>query len=348
MQVALLLGLVLVQACSFWPRRPLADGQVEAACAELVRPVAQLGAQVEMLGCRDGELKRTAFTRVLDELLASALIRAGVPLSLAEDEEAWKEGIPERYWSQAGAPLLAVGYVQEDSLWAYLRLQVVERESGRVVETGTQRLALQALRRTLAAGQAPATRVPLSMQLHLLALHQEGSFAQQVELGEGGRLQAGDRLQLRFEVGADCQVFAFLYSSAGERQDLFAGQLVYQGQMHETGWISLGGPNQVYTLYLMAAPRLDEDKGELFTELAELVAQGQVNQLSGIEKLDQVVVAFVARQVGGESPIQVVRQGVGLGEEEKFILPDGTVLKSRAQQLSGSPALVRAISFAVE
>lgn len=347
---AALLALFLLSGCGFWPRRPPGEGQLEAVLAELAQSVAHRQGAVALLGCRDQEGEQTPLTRLLDAHLVSALLRAGAEAQLAGGEETRRpdEAIPARYWRELEAPWLAVAYVAEDTPWIYLRLQVIERHSGALVAARTQRLAAAPLKQRLAGDQGPAALAALSAQLHLLGLHQEGGFAQQVQLDQGGRLQPGDRLQLRFEVDADCQVFAFLYSSAGAQLDLFPAQLVYKGRIQETGWIELSETNQVHTLYFIAAPRLDEDKSELFTSLAEVVAQGQINQFSGTEKLDQVVAAFVSRQAGGGAAIQALRQEAALGEEEKFILADGTVLKSRPQQLSGAPALVRAISFSVQ
>ncbi len=349
---AALLVLLLLAGCGSWPRRPPGAGEVEAALAELAQAAARREGEVAVLGFRDGEGKQTARTRLLDEYLLSALLRSGAAVQVAGGEEVWKkdEAIPARYWSEVEAPWMAAGYLREDPPWVYLRLQVVERQSGTLVAARTRRLAAAALDQGL--GQAPVTPAPLSATLHLLALRQEGGFARQVALEAGGRLQPGDRVQIRFEVGVESQVFAFLYSSAGAQRDLFPGQLVYKGRMHygpaEEEWLSLDETNQVHTLYFIVAPRLDEDKSALFENLAELISQGQVNQFSGIEKLDQAVAAFLAKQVGGDAPPQVLRQEVALGEEEKFILADGTVLVSRPQQLSGAPALVRAISFSVQ
>ena len=255
--------------------------------------------------------------------------------------------MPARYWSELKSPVLVVGQVQEDSTWVYLRLQALERNGGRVLGAQTLRLEGWSLRQRLNTA-IPAAAEGLSVQLHLLVLHQEGGFDRQVPLEDHGRLQVGDRLQLRFKTGADCQVFAYLYSSQGEEQDLFARQQVYKGRPQETAWLPLNTGNQIYTLYLIAAPHLDEDQGELFENMAELVNHGQVTNYTGVEKLDQALSAFLTKHIQGQSAIQVQRQPGALGDEEKFILPDGTSLKSRPQLLKATGVLAQALSFEVQ
>jgi hypothetical protein len=336
------------QGC-FWPgTRPPAEG-VQAAVEALAGQVAPPGREVAVLGLRDGSGKRTPLTRLLDQELASALVRIGAELRLVEGEENWspQEGVPARYWREVEAPVLLVGQVQQDSVWTYLRLQALDRARGGVLAAQTLRLESRALSQRLQAG-LPAAEEELSIQLNLLVLREEGGFDRQVALGERGRLQVGDRLQLRFRSGTDCQVYAWLYSSAGQQQDLFSSQQVYKGRLLETTWITLDQVNQVHTLYLIAAPHLDEDKTELFDNLAELIRQGQIREFTGVERLDQALGAYLARYAPGQAEVQVQRQQGALGEEEKFILADGTVLKSRPLLLKATGVLAQALSFEVQ
>ena len=225
-----LLLLLCCQGC-FWAGPHLSAGEVQAGMESLVSQVVPSGQEVAVLGLRDSSGKRTPLTRLLDEELASALVRAGVELKLVEGDEVWNpdEGLPARYWDELKAPVLLVGQVQEDSTWTYLRLQALGRARGGVLAAQTLRLEGRALSQRLKVA-LPAAEEALSIQLHLLVLHEEGGFDRQMSLGEKGRLQVGDRLQLRFKTGADCQVYAWLYSSAGQQQDLFASQQVYKGR----------------------------------------------------------------------------------------------------------------------
>ncbi|MCC7264800.1 MAG: hypothetical protein IT369_19965 [Candidatus Latescibacteria bacterium] len=155
-------------------------------------------------------------------------------------------------------------------------------------------------------------------------------------------------MKLRFRTGTDCQVYAWLYSSTGQQQDLFASQQVYKGRLQETDWLTLNEANQVQTLYLVAAPRLDEDKSPLFEALAELMREGQIQRFTGLDRIDQLVGQYLARYTPGREPVPVPRQIPPLGPEEKIILAEGTVLKSRPWLLSGAGVLVQALSFEVQ
>ena len=348
MRCLLLVLLLAGQGC-FWAGQRPPDGNVQAGVQTLVGEVVPAGREVALLGVRDGSGKRTALTRVLDGELASALVRAGVDLKVVEGDETWAadEVLPPHYWDEVAAPVLLVGQVQQDSSWTYLRLQALERANGGVLAAQTLRLDGQSLNeRLLVAG--PAAEGALSIELHLLVLHEDGGFDHQVSLEDNGRLQVGDRLQLRFKAGTDCQVYAWLYSSAGQQQDLFASQQVFKGSRRETSWLTLDQVNQVQTLYFVAAPHLDEDKSTLFDNLAELIRQGQVTRFTGIEKLDQALATYLARYAPNQAAVQIQRQQDALGGEEKFILGEGTVLKSRPLLLKAAGVLVQALSFEVQ
>lgn len=340
--------ILACQAC-FWAGSQPPAAQVQPAVEALVAQVAPPGVELAVLGLRDGSGKRSALTRLLDEELAGALVRTGMEFQLVEGEEVWdpQEWVPTRYWREVQAPVLLAGQVQEDSSWTYLRLQALDRAGGGLLAGQTLRLEGRVLSQRLKRAGTVAEQA-ISAQLHLLVLHQEGEFDQQVALGERRRLLVGDRLQLRFRAGADCQVYAWLYSSAGQQQDLFASQQVYKGRLHETPWFTLDQVNQVHTLYFIAAPHLDEDQSALFDNLTELIRQGQVHDFTGIEKIDEVVGAYLARYAPGQGAIPVQRQQTELGEEEKFILGEGTVLKSRPLLLKAAGVLVQALSFEVQ
>ncbi|MBM3276629.1 MAG: hypothetical protein FJY95_00900 [Candidatus Handelsmanbacteria bacterium] len=338
--------LTALHACA-WGGGQVAPGELQPVVAGLVAQVVPPDRPVLLVGLRDQAGKRSGLTRLLDEELAGAMVRAGADFALSEGEEDWNPpgAVPEPYWGGEG--VLLAGQVHADSTSIYLRLQALDRQGGQVLRTGTRRLEGRALAQRLeAAGRGAAAA--LAAQVQLLVLREEGGFSQQVELADQGRLQAGDRLQLRFRTGTDCQVYAWLYSSAGQQQDLFPGQQVYKGLLQETAWLTLDEANQVHTLYFVAAPRLDEDKSPLFESLAELMSQGQVKKFNGIEKIDQVVGQYLSRYAPGQATVQVSRQAPQRGEEEKIILGEGTVLKSRALLLSGAGMVAQALSFEVQ
>ncbi len=348
MRYLLLALLALLNAC-FWKGVQAPERDLQSAVEAMVAQVAPAEAGLLLAGLRDQSGKRSALTRLLDEEVAGALVRLGAQFELDQGEEEWRPAgpVPVRYLGAAWPPVLIAGQVLQDSAATYLRLQALDRAGARVLKSQTLRLEGRALDRRLSAAAKEGEQA-LGVQLHLLVLRAEGGFDQQLELVEGGKLRAGDRLQLRFRAGVDCHVYAWLYSSAGQQQDLFASQQVYKGALHETSWLKLDQANQVHTLYLIAAPRLDEDQSQLFEALAELMSQGQISNFTGIERIDQVVGQYLARYTPDQAAVPVPHLAPPAGAEEKFILGEGTVLKSRPLLLGGEGVLVQALSFEVQ
>ena len=109
--------------------------------------------------------------------------------------------------------------------------------------------------------------------------------------------------------------------------------------------------DRVYTLYFLAGPSLlEENEGEFFERLGELVEQGQVDRFVGLEKQDNLLVSYLRRSLQGEAVIETIRANADLpkGEAETFVYSDGTRLQSRAERLKGTPLIVRALSFSVQ
>ena len=363
--VALLaIGLFGLQACVPWGRRPDGGAELAIAVDELAQMVARLEGEEEIavLGFRDAAGAQTTATGILDEYLISALLRAGVPLVLADGAEGGKwdsgETIPVRQWEKLSSPRVLGGRLYGEDPWVYLRLVLIERESETVLKTGVRRLASAALREQVEQRtqreETAAGPVLISAELHLLGLRSEGGFDQPVEIEEDGVLRAGDRLQIRFKVDVDCQVNAFLYSSEGQVIEVLGSRLVYGGRLQygpgEEAWVAVGEPDKVYTLYFIAAPRLDEDRSVLFEKMARLIDQGKVERFRGLEEQDRALAAFLQAGLEDSPPIEVVR-GVGedeLGEKQNFILPDGTLVESWAEKLGPAFTVVRGLSFTVQ
>lgn len=357
----LALGILVLPGCAFWSRGTGAQGSVAGAAAELVDGIeafAEAG-KITWAGIRDGEGRRTPATRVLDEHIVSALLLKEVPLTLADSLEKWdgEGGVPARLWQDGENPRVLAARVEEVGSWAYLRLFLVEGGSGRLLATRSSRLAQRPLQDLAALknrreGEA-AVEAGVEVELHLLGMREEGGIAHLVEIEEQGTLQSGDRLQVRFRVATDCQVYAFLYSSEGERRDVFGSQFVYSGRWQygpgQETWIDLGEADKVYSLYFLAGRRLPEELADLWERMYEPVEQGRVNRFDGLDLLDQIMSEFLLRNLEQGAMLQVQRgsEGVRMGKEEKFILEDGTPIVSRAELLRGEPVLVRVISFAV-
>ena len=189
------------------------------------------------------------------------------------------------------------------------------------------------------------------MDLHLIAKREEGGVAQIVELTEGVQLQQGDQMQLRFKLSRDAEVHAFLCSSTGALETLFDEQFVYsdiaQYGPGENDWITFNEIDQVYTLYFLTGPQLLAENAEQFYEqYTTLVQEGQIDRFTGLELLDQALIEFIQHP----APIEVLRgdEDISLGRPETIVYDDGSTLSSQAEILTGTPVLVRALSFSVQ
>jgi hypothetical protein len=335
--------------------------QVHQGLAHMAAQIAAqpLAGPIALLPIRDGAGKADDMTTLLDGHLMSAMLRAGVDIVSVEEDpkERWTQDllIPELIWDRLSAPYLLSVRLQGDAPWRYLQMHLLDRADRRVLTTLHQRLSQQRLDDELAAvqqAQGITRTFHPQVDLHIIFRRDEGDIARVVSLEDGGSLEQDDRLQLRFTVGQDCQVYAFLYSADAGVEEVFAKREVYSGRKlygpGQEAWITLGENDQVYTLYFLAARNLEE-LGELFEQMGQLVSDGEVNRLVGLEKLDQAVVDFFALRTEAEAEVRVVRDRneVILQEVEKFIYTDGTSLESQAEELQANSVLIRAISFAV-
>lgn len=350
-----------LQACMPWrPGSPREPGLAQVA-GELARLVAPEGGEIAVLGLRDQAGRQTAATRLVDQYLRQALEQAGATLATDVEghQDPWREGeaAPASQWENLEASRVIAGRLQTGTPWTYLRLLAIDRQSGRVIARGTRRLDQRRLDAEVARRGRHQETVSaggeVQVDLHLLVLRSDSGWSQPAAIEEGGSLQQGDRLQIRFRTGTDCEVYAFLYSSQAEVAEVFAPRFVYAGRTHygpgEDAWITLHRPDRAHTLYFIAAERLNEDREGLFEAMAELVEQGQAGGLTGMERLDRVLVEVLQREVEGDEEIGVVRgrEGIERGETEDFILADGTPFASRPEKLKAAPVLVRAFTFAV-
>ena len=112
----------------------------------------------------------------------------------------------------------------------------------------------------------------------------------------------------------------------------------------------IGGcdPDQVYTVYVLAAPRIEEDRGTLWEEVGQLQERGRIERFQGLDLVDGAVARLLQRTVNADT-IAVSRgaEGVERGEPERFVYADGTTLDSRGEQLHGA-AIARAYSAQVQ
>ena len=368
---ATIAAVLLVGCAGIMPGSAPSIGMA-AAFDELAGSVVRAhrgGRDIAVLGFRERDGKKTPKSAVLDEFLMSALLTSGAPVAVgvgmaASDDDAsatWREDspLPERQSEARAEGELLSGVLYYESPWVYARVMLTEAESGVALESWSLRLSERELERQ---GELLAEReeevsahspVVVSVDLHVVARRDENGLVEWVDLQEGGSLQPGDRIQLRYRVHTDCTVYAILYQSDGEREEVAPIQVNYPGRLYyapgEFSWITVSEENEVYTLYFIAADELEEDRADLFDNMQELVTRSQLNRFSGLGLLDRVVAEYLTRTEAGN--IEVLRGGredIEKGKEEQFIFSDGESMASSPEKLSASPVLVRALSFGVQ
>ncbi|MDE2734141.1 MAG: hypothetical protein OXI72_07110 [Gemmatimonadota bacterium] len=325
-----------------------------AAAQDLVEIAEAREGEVDWLGLRDPAGVQTEETKVLDDYLLSALMKAKVAVGLVDTTgKRWRDeelvGL-----KQGGRAALALGgRLEADDPWMYVRMFLVERASGELVAVRTARVLEQDVRHEVASRQLGTGKSygPVEVDLHLIAKREEGGVYQIVELTEGVQLQQGDQMQLRFKLSRDAEVHAFLCRSDGALETVFDEQFVYSDIVQygpgENNWITFNEIDQVYTLYFLAGPQLlAENAAPFYEQFATLVREGQIDRFTGLELLDQALIEFLQRP----EPIAVLRgdEDIPLGRPETIVYDDGSTLSSQAEILTGTPVLVRALSFSVQ
>ncbi len=351
-------GLVIALALSLGGCVPFIGGreqsrQLARAAQDLVEIIEVQEGEVDWLGLRDPAGVQTEETKVLDDYVLSALMRTEVAVGLVDTTGRRWRGEELVGLKQGGSAALALGgRLEADAPWMYVRMFLVERASGKLVASRTARILARDVRQELASRQLGTSAIngPIEVELHLIAKREEGGVAQVVELTEGAQLQQGDQMQLRFKLSRDTEVHAFLCSSTGALETLFDEQFVYSDIVQyapgENDWITFNELDQVYTLYFLAGPQLLAENAEPFYEqFATLVRDGQINRFAGLEQLDKALIEFLQRP----EPLEVLRgdEDIFLGQPETIVYDDGNTLPSQAEILTGTPLLVRALSFSV-
>ena len=328
--------------------------QLASAAQDLVKIVEAQEGEVDWLGLRDPAGVQTEETKVLNDYLLSALMKAEVEVGLVDTTgKRWRDeelvGL-----KQGGRAALALGgRLEADAPWMYVRMFLVERKSGELMAARTTRILERDLLHELASRElgTDASHGPIEVDLHLIAKREEGGVAQLIELAEGVQLQQGDQMQLRFKLSRDAEVHALLCRSDGALETVFDEQFVYSDIVQyapgENDWITFNELDQVYTLYFLAGPQLlAENAGPFYEQFAILVRDGQINRFAGLEMLDQTLIEFL--QLPESSAVLRGEEDIFLGQPETIVYDDGNTLSSQAEILTGSPVLVRALSFSVQ
>ena len=363
--------LLVLSGCAFLHRETRSATELNHTVDALAVDIAgmDLPRNLAFLGTRGSDGKQTPETRVVDRLLMENLGEAGFLLGV--DEEVAAEPWPARGVlhlfddAHEGFSHLLGGRLYTDERWSYLQLAFVDRRTGAMQLADLQRISTKSLERLARASfKGDPQGAPLEIELHILGLRRDVGFADQVEVEDGGVLEKGDELQIRFRVAVECDIFAFLLSSSGNTWTLFK-RTVFGGrsrhQTHESLWFRLHDSNltQVYgggtfghnttekgdfTLYFAAATRL-EDGEEMFLAIDEFLN----NRSGGIQNWNPVDES-VERHLfaGDDGEVTPIQGGQPRGESERFLLADGTVLENRSEKLRGTPGVFRVLRFRVQ
>ncbi|MBT3346387.1 MAG: hypothetical protein HN712_06230 [Gemmatimonadetes bacterium] len=321
---------------------------------------------VTVLGFRDHWGKSPASGQVLETALLSALGHrgvvvkpgAGVLQDPAPTMRFEKGSILPGTWREltgSASPvqgLVLGGQIRSAERWVYLRLALADAATGVLLEQGTARVSQARLDQLVAARDETADlKRDVDVEFHLLAKREEAGFVEKIEITEGATLVEGDRLQIRLRSEQDCEVFAFLYASKdGDRRDLVGADQIYANRWNygpgENSWVSLKG-DEVYTLYLMIAPRIEEDRSNLWDAVQQWQRQGAIDRMEGLDLFDGALEGFLQDSVSGIDSVRVQRgpDEIELADQaDKFTYSDGTVFESTAERLHGV-VILRAISF---
>ena len=362
----MLLAPVLGLGCGLPGWSGSAGEDAEASLGRLLAGWPHQGRTVIIAGFRGADGTTSPETEALDEALLSAAVRAGVAArpdagiagSASADDLYWTEesSLPDD-WRELPGDLVAGGQLRVEPPWAYLRLVVADPLTGQVHRDEAARISEGELtrlvrdRRGRLTGVAAEAARPLEIELHLLVRRDEGGFAERIDFEEGGQLAVDDRIQLRYRARRDCEVLAFLLRSDGSRQQLAGGGTIYGGRWYyspdENGWHDLSEDDLVYTLYFLAAPRIEEDRSSLWEELDQLQSEGRLERFRGLDLVDAAVARLLRRTVSVDT-LAVGRgpEGVEPGETERFVYDDGAAFDSRGERLEGA-VIARAYSALV-
>ena len=356
-------ALTLATACAGpWSGRGDGGDELVMVVEELASIVLALerSETIAVVGFRDGAGHQSTATRILDDVLVSSLVRSNLALAPADTRRArWTDGtsIDAKMFRQAGGRIVVGGRLQDQGRWVYIRLFAADRETGVVLASGSRRLSGAQLQKAVEDRGEGHLDVgegfEVAAELHLVGVRSVGGFEQQVPIEANGTLEPTDRLQIRFDVESDCQVWAFLYSSTGNLRTLFANETVYSGRDHfgpsENGWLTAGESGEVNSLYFVAARRVEEETADLFEEMGKLIDQGQVDRYDGFDKLDEVLRGFFADRVSEETEVEIVRAVAedSLTEPIRHLLKNGTSVMTRGEKLGPSILIVRALRYEV-
>lgn len=188
----------------------------------------------------------------------------------------------------------------------------------------------------------PAVAAPLSLSMNIIGQRKEadGTYTE-VLVSEGSIIRSHDNFQVHLETNRSSYIYILLYDSQGRASQLFPDSKINQPGFAEPGkkyvipdkdlWFWLDENTGTETVYVLASEKPMEDIQELLKKM-EKANEGEQKRLS--QEIQQRI-AVMQRGAGGITKGQVVT----------YHLSDGKKIQKVTEVVSGTGAMVRAISF---
>jgi CHAT domain-containing protein len=188
----------------------------------------------------------------------------------------------------------------------------------------------------------PQIKAPLGLSMNIIGQRKEadGSYTE-VIVREGGVLRSGDGFQVHVETDRASHVHVLLFDSSGSASQLFPDPKIHQPGFVEGAhkmaipdkdlWFWLDESPGTETVYVLASEEPMTDIRGLLGKMAK-ASEAERKRLSGEIKQR---LKIVERGVGG----------VAKGKTTSYPLSDGRLVQKVTEIVSGTGAVVRAISF---
>lgn len=193
-----------------------------------------------------------------------------------------------------------------------------------------------------ATSEVATTAVPLSLTMNIIGQRKEpGGGYREVLVGDGSVLHSHDNFQLHIVTNRPAFTHVLLYDSQGRASQLFPRPEIAQSNRIEPGksvfipgrdlWFWLDENPGTETLYILAS---ENPMSEIQDLLAQMNSEGSDGKKRIAGEIHEKI-AFVQRGVGG----------ITQGQAFTYTLSDGERIEKMTEVVTGSGALVRAVSF---
>jgi hypothetical protein len=222
------------------------------------------------------------------------------------------------------------------AVWAYVALYGKFANQTTKVATPFE-TALDAV-----ADVRPKAAAPLTLTMNIIGQRQEsdGSYSE-IIVREGSLLRSRDHFQVHLETNRPSHVYVLLFDSQGRATQLFPDPKIEQPGFFEAGrrmaipdkdlWFWLDEHPGTETVYVLASEESLQDIRGLLKQMATASEAEQIQLSKNIKQR----IGIVERGVGG----------IAKGKIVSYALSDGKTIQKVTDVVTGSGAVVRAVSF---